>query len=138
MDKEFEQAASGLSIGSRVSKKNIPLISLRYSGPYDFFAHWETQIIIKSEDGFDEKLFTENPSGTIDDLASCSRFLLMRKISKMKELVHLVTNHENSELLKSIIEKAEKAFNKGKDAAIKYISGHIREFPLNREITSRF
>lgn len=127
MDKEDEQAASGLSIGSRVSKKNIPLISLRYSGPYDFFARWETQIIIKSEDGFDEKLFTENPSGTIDDLASCRRFLLMRKIAKMKELVHLVTNYENSELLKSIIEKAEKAFNKGKDAAIKYISGHIHD-----------
>ena len=81
IDTDIELAKSGLSIGNRVSKKNIHLISLRYSGSYDFFAGWEIQTIIKSKTGFYEYLFTENQSDTIDDLDSFRRFLLIRKIS---------------------------------------------------------
>lgn len=127
IDTDIESAKSGLSIGNRVSKKNIHLISLRYSGSYDFFAGWEIQTIIKSKTGFYEYLFTEDQSGTIEDLASLSRFLLIRKISKMKELVLFVTNHDSSELLKSIIEEAEKFFIKKSDIAIKYINGHAQD-----------
>ena len=127
IDTDIELAKSGLSIGNRVSKKNIHLISLRYSGSYDFFAGWEIQTIIKSKTGFYEYLFTENQSDTIDDLDSFRRFLLIRKISKMKELVPLVTNHDSSEWLKSIIEEAEKVFIKKSDIAIKYINGHAQD-----------
>ena len=127
IDTDIELAKSDLSIGNRVSKKNIHLISLRYSGSYDFFAGWEIQTIIKSKTGFYDYLFTENRFGTIEDLASYRRFLFIRKISKMKELVPLVTNHDSSEWLKSIIEEAEKVFIKKSDIAIKYINGHAQD-----------
>lgn len=126
MDPEDESVQNDLSIESRLSRKNVRLISLRFSGTYDFFAGWEIQYVTKNSEYLESQL-KANQLVTVDDINTYRCFLLIRKISKMKELVPFLTNHDSSVLLKNVTSEAEQVFSNRKDAAIKYLDGHIHD-----------
>lgn len=110
------------SVKSFLNKNNIH-IALTYSGADDFSANLDIQCIENKSELFDG-LFARYQSCTVGDLNTYYYFILIRKISKMKELVPLIADHGCAELLKRITDEADNNFKQKKGSAVTFINGH--------------
>lgn len=83
----------------------------------------DVQSVLKNMNFFN-LLFTRHPLSAVKDINDFYYFLLLRKISKIQELVR---NKNICQLLKGIADQAASVYKQWKGPAIKYINGHKEE-----------
>lgn len=123
------------SIISRLRNENIH-ISLRYLGAEHKSANSDIQTVVENRVFFEYLLDDEHALNAVGSTDEFYCFLLIRKISKMQDLVSRVKTKPDSaedirELLKGITDKACKVYKHTKASAIKYINSHKDEIFQN-------